>query len=1219
MKKLLYTLLLMSCYSYGQEITIEKKDYTVNENENITLKATQSITLKPLTWIKQGAIFNAKIVEENYVPSIFSDENYVFTRAYRKALKSPLNITSTSDVIENITYLDGLGKDKQKIGIRQGANGKDIITHIEYDTFGRQTKEYLPYAANTQNGLIRTGSVAEEAKNYYKAIHGSDFADVNLPINSYSEEELENSPLNRIIKQAAPGQDWRIGSGHETKFDYLTNLNEEVKIFEVTNIVSNKTYTPSLIGGNTFYPEGVLQKNITKDENWTTGLDNTTEEFINKQGQLILKRVYNNSLKHDTYYVYDDFGNLTYVLPPKIDATEASSNLSVIQTKLNDLGYQYKYDHRNRLVEKKVPGKEWEYIIYDKLNRPVLIQDANLRAQNNWLFTKYDKFGRVVYTGIYNDYNTRIGMQQTVDDETDVFIEHRILLSNAIPNANIYYSNNSMPYEILGENIYTINYYDTYIDLPSELSNTIITSYGKKSSENTKNLTTVQKTRIFSNENNWITTVTYYDDKARPIYMYTKNDELHTIDIVENKLDDFTGRVLETKTTHKKTGQVDIITVDKFFYDNLDRVIKQTQTIGNNTEVIAENFYDELGKLQEKRIGGKENQSRLQTINYKYNIHGWLKTINQDNIDDNDLFNLSLEYNNPTSGKALYNGNISQLSWNTLNTDTSTKTYNYSYDVLNRITSAIDNTADNRYSLINVTYDKNGNIQSLKRNGHRDTDVTSFGLMDNLQYSYGNNNNSNQLVKVEELSGGSKVTGFKDAIDLTTEYVYDANGNLIKDLNKNIGTLSNNGITYNYLNLPSEIKFNNSNTQKINFIYDANGTKLKKIVNNNGNITTTEYAGNYVYKNNSLEFFNHPEGYVMPNNLGFKYVYNHLDYLGNVRLSYTDNNNDGVITASTEIIEEKNYYPFGALQKGYNSNYSSIGNKTAQKFGFGGKELNDDNIDGNQLNWHDFGSRNYDAYLGRWFTIDPKAEDIMQIDITPYNYSWNNPVNVSDPDGECPMCWGFVIGAAIDYGMQVAVNYAEGKTGVAAWTQVDKTKIFISATSGALTGGLNSIKAVSATDKVLKVVTQVAIDAGTETANQLNETKTVNGKDLIKNVVQAKLIDKGIGKIKVFNNVPKSEMATAKRVADRARRVNRSNDRVSRQKAARESKERVTNLQKKDKAIDTANDVVEQVTKKYVENAANTIRKSKRIKKDIRPKITRKKDNTKVNIRRTDM
>ncbi|WP_159280847.1 RHS repeat-associated core domain-containing protein [Tenacibaculum maritimum] len=147
--------------------------------------------------------------------------------------------------------------------------------------------------------------------------------------------------------------------------------------------------------------------------------------------------------------------------------------------------------------------------------------------------------------------------------------------------------------------------------------------------------------------------------------------------------------------------------------------------------------------------------------------------------------------------------------------------------------------------------------------------------------------------------------------------------------------------------------------------------------------------------------FNQPEGYVSPKNAsdisqGFKYVYQYKDHLGNVRLSYTDNNNDGVITPSTEIIEESNYYPFGLKHKGYNNNVSSLGNSTAQKFGYNGKELNEEL----GLEWHDFGARNYDAALGRWMNLDPLAEQMRRH--SPYNYAFNNPLRFIDPDGMKP-------------------------------------------------------------------------------------------------------------------------------------------------------------------------------------------------------------------------
>src|SRR5690606_28588846 len=189
--------------------------------------------------------------------------------------------------------------------------------------------------------------------------------------NPYTEKEFESSPLNRVLKQAAPGNSWSMTNNHTIKYEYLTNKANEVKLFKASTSATPNSYgvyTTELVNssGTTYYGAGQLYKTIVKDENWTSGKDNTVEEFKDKEGRIILKRTYNASLPHDTYYVYDNYGNLTFVIPPK------AVNLgSITEQVLNNLCYQYKYDIRNRLVEKKLPGKAWEFIVYDKLDRVV--------------------------------------------------------------------------------------------------------------------------------------------------------------------------------------------------------------------------------------------------------------------------------------------------------------------------------------------------------------------------------------------------------------------------------------------------------------------------------------------------------------------------------------------------------------------------------------------------------------------------------------------------------------------------------------------------------------------------------------------------------------------------------------------------------------------------------------------------------------------------------
>ncbi|WP_303317579.1 DUF6443 domain-containing protein [Flavivirga abyssicola] len=981
-------------------------------------------------------------------------ENYVKTTSYQ--IKTPTGAVSNDYKIEGITYYDGLGRPKQSIGIRAGGNREDIITYIDYDEFGRQDKEYLPYAISSNGASYITDAKNATLSYYDNAIrYDDDFLGMTVAdINPYSQKRLEDSPLSRVLSQAAPGKDWKQGSGNEIEFDYQSNTNYSVAKFSVDLSFANNTYTPTLIigiGADEFYDGGELSKTITKDENWqpnqTYPTDHTIEEFKDKQGRVVLKRTYGPSMvngvlrnneNHDTYYVYDDYGNLSFVIPPK----------SYLGSELSELCYQYKYDNRNRLVEKKIPGKGWEYIVYDKADRPILTQDAKQKTTGEWLFTKYDIFGRVAYTGKATSANTTT--REAVQEEVNNFIGNLwVTQANSYTNfggVNMYYNNGGYPNNDTPEHlvtlseILTVNYYDTYVDRPSEAPTSVVimeSPTNENNAANTKGLATVRKVKVLDvpGTNAWINTLTYYDGKSRPIYVYSENTYLGTVDIVETKLD-FVGKPLKNKTTHIRNN-VTIATLENFTYDHVGRLKTQTQCIGDQTmgyvcasvvdlsltgtittdqvasnsititnatispntrlwidpepqEVIVNNTYDELGQLESKGVGGKIlNSNRLQTIDYAYNVRGWLKNINQDSNSDNDLFNFTIKYNDIADvNKKLYNGNISQTSWNTLNSDSSEKTYTYTYDALNRITSGIDNTTNQDYSLQNITYDKNGNITSLLRKGHLNDGASgfTFGIMDNLNYTY---NTGNKLQIVSD--SGSDTFGFKDdfagsVTDTTTDYTYDANGNMLTDANKGIST----NITYNHLNLPTQVVLNGGN---ISYIYDATGVKLKKIVSTGA---TTEYAGNYVYENGSLKFFNHVEGYVsaelVSGSVQYDYVYQYKDHLGNVRLSYSDTDGNGSITASTEILEENNYYPFGGLHKGYNTNVSST--NPAQKYKYNGKELQDEL----GLDWYDYGARNYDPYLGRWMNIDPLAEKYYEF--SGYNYTLNNPIVFTDPDGQ---------------------------------------------------------------------------------------------------------------------------------------------------------------------------------------------------------------------------
>ena len=364
-----------------------------------------------------------------------------------------------------------------------------------------------------------------------------------------------------------------------------------------------------------------------------------------------------------------------------------------------------------------------------------------------------------------------------------------------------------------------------------------------------------------------------------------------------------------------------------------------------------------------------------------------------------DLFTFQLNYNNPLTATALFNGNISETQWRTAS-DNKLRKYDYAYDHLNRLMNANYSRPDG-YSTTNsygenLTYDKNGNIKTLSRFGDFDDNITALQI-DNLSYVY--KQNSNQLTKVTDFTNSK--SGFKDDSDGTNDpvddYSYDANGNMTADENKKIQC-----IQYNHLNLPTAILFVDGN--KINYLYNAVGIKIQKSVIAQTIFVSTEYHSGFQYRQGTLQLFPHAEGYVSAAAGVFNYVYNYTDHLGNVRLSY-GLNPANVLT----IFEENNYYPFGLRHSNYNMSarmYYRTGagnivfgsqpivtNNLTYNYKYNGKELQDEL----GLNVTAMDYRQYDNAIGRFNSIDALAE--LMPSITPFHFGYNNPAFWADPSG----------------------------------------------------------------------------------------------------------------------------------------------------------------------------------------------------------------------------
>ncbi|HCT30743.1 MAG TPA: hypothetical protein DIW31_08400 [Bacteroidales bacterium] len=901
------------------------------------------------------------------------NNNYIIERVYHGP-----NGTSAQATVQ---YVDGLGRPLQTVGVGQSPAGNDVVQPFAYDALGREVRKYLPYTA-TPNGRLKESALDAQAS-FYQGIGTSPTGSAELY--PYSETVFEASPLNRVLEQGAPGSAWQpysgsiAGSGHVARMEYSTNAAGEVILWAV----SGSTLTR---GG--YYPAGTLYKTVSKSENWQDGdgLINTAEEFKDLQGQVVLKRTYvaegASTVATSTYYAYDDYGLLRYVLPPMLISSMTASSYTQDSALIKSYGYYYAYDGRKRMATKQLPGAEPVYLVYDNRDRLVLTQDGNLRTANEWLFTKYDALNRPVITGAYTHASSlnQAGMQAVVDafyaNPANSYYEE-------VGNDLLGYTSRSFPSTVTEADLLTVTYYDGYdrvtaangfTGLAFDQGQAAFDAYTDADAnpnngyfDSVKGQVTGARTKVLDgNEHTasakWLATATYYDDRYRPIqvrgtlYDGTVNGGTLTAATRYH----FNGQVEQAREVQTLNGAT--TTVDRrLSYDSAWRPVKTEQQInGAGWITLSELTYNEVGQVVDRKLGGN-----LQSVDYKYNIRGWLTGINNPNDLTNDgtgdvnpdLFAMKLSYQTPEliGAIAQYNGNIAEQVWST--SGKKERGYAYAYDGLNRLTSSDHRvyesgawTDSTSYEERGISYDLNGNITHLLRTDRR----TSGNTLNDFTYGYA----GNQL---------KSITG------QVTDYTYDQNGNMTTDGLKGFG------VEYNLLNLPKRIS---RGTENVSYIYSAAGAKLAKT--KNGTLQQL-YAGSLVYNGiREVDYILHEEGMAVKSGGGFTYQYHLKDHLGNTRAVFGQNG------AALDVKQVADYYAFGQRFEPYNPEGDN-------KYLYNGKELQDDQIGGETLGWYDYGARFYDPAIARWMTIDPLAEKMRRF--SPYVYCFNNPIRFIDPDG----------------------------------------------------------------------------------------------------------------------------------------------------------------------------------------------------------------------------
>ena len=813
--------------------------------------------------------------------------------------------------LTDVSYGDGFGGVSQKIHVGITPQGKDLTESYEYNSLGNLQSRTLPVPVLSEGASGNYKQILKSAQEYYG--HS----------NVCSRFAYEASHRSLLLKEFGVGDEW---TGKAVSKKYSCNL-------ESIPAQRCKRYLVSaggeLVESDSPYADGSLRGIRSEDED-----GNMHWEFYNSENQLVLSRILDGDTFFDTYFVYDEYGNLVFVLPPGYQD----------HPDLDLYAYIYRYDYLDRLVYKKLPGCAPSYLVYDAAHRLVFSQDGCQRNDSLWSFFVYDVYGRVVVEGECSNSDKHV---RTAGETV-------VLGTLMEGDTGLAYSGYQSSFDLVDPCVYVVNYYDTY-DFRTRNGFSAY-NFPEGTVSATGNLT--GSILCTHGSSGFIYSADYYDINKRIVKSLSSrvNGGMDTYATEYS----FQGSPLSVLHTHRDSSGYSLTERYTYTYDHSSRLTRVSHQYDNNPSVLLlEHAYDELARLQTDKL-----DNGIYATDYAYNIRNWLTGI------EGSMFSQSLHYTDGL-GVPCYNGNISSMTWKS-GAGATPRGYKFSYDRLGRLTDAEYGEGPslsvntNRFNEQVTGYDKMGNILGLKRYGQ--TSATGYDVIDDLSLSYA----GNRLKKVADRSGTSTFNNgfeFKDGIDLSTEYEYDENGNLTKDLNK-----KKTAIQYNCLNLPSRVMFANGNS--ISYLYDAAGRKLRTVHFLEGDSVTTDYCGNVVYENGVPQILLTEVGYVSLTD--GKYHYYLKDHQGNNRV---------VVDEEGTVEEVNDYYAFGGLM-------STSSRQSVQPYKYNGKEL--DRKGG--LDWYDYGARMYDAALGRFMKTDRFSE--KYVSLSPYQYGANNPVNNIDVNGD---------------------------------------------------------------------------------------------------------------------------------------------------------------------------------------------------------------------------
>ena len=867
--------------------------------------------------ITDSAELNGARYDSGHILALDENSSWILTKTFQNENSGTLDVT----------YYNGLGLPEQTVQVQASPNGQDIILPIDYDIALRDdAKIYLPYVAVSSDGRKQVSPFTDQQE-FYKRLYGT--ADSER---SFTEKLYEASPLNRVLKQALPG----YVKDHEvvyTEFNYRTNTANEVRRLAIG-------VNDELICGG-YYDAGMLACTVS-----TAPDGHIVQNFTDKRGLTLLNRTFDDDEPINTYFVYDDYDRLQWVITP-----EGSCRFGDMQTVpkddkfAKDYCYVYTYNDRGLMTEKRMPGREAESMFYDKNDRLVMSQDGNLRAKKQWIVYLYDAFGRIEKQ-----------LLGTKPDSTDgpiwAFENNPLFLYMTFTNDPTVPLLRSCTYDSYPSEVQAAG-----LDF-QPIEGLTATDGESLRYDNATGSLTYEKLAVLAND-----TITgyhqrayYYDYKGRLIQTVERDTEDGIL--CTSQRYDFVGNLIAQRESYTRAGKTDDI--DRTFtYDDRGRLLSETTQVNGGELAVVDYEYDELGRLSGRMLGTVEEQS-------DYDIRSWLTA------KSSELFDMSLRHS--------YTGNITSWQWQHKGDpsgDGPQNRYEFTYDGLSRLANT-DQYVNNEKTRQNVerclSYDRNGNLQTFIR-------YENGACVSNSTYNYSGNRlvsyRPGTVFEREDGDAGEIILPKKGIVfPLTVQlHEYDANGNVTKDWERGLD------MSYNCLNLLEYASDNDANA--INYCYLADGTKLSATTADDCGFS---YRGSFTYRTDESS---QPDRVFESTPFGGGRIVGTVDDETEVRYFLTDHLGSvrAVVNSGCEVLERNDYQPFG---KRWVTPSMPVSDNRDR---FNGKE--DQAFAG--LPFSDYGARMYDRERGRWLMQDPKAENF--INSSQYCFCGNNPISRIDVNG----------------------------------------------------------------------------------------------------------------------------------------------------------------------------------------------------------------------------